>query len=107
MPGLKDRTIPLNVKLTSSDSSAHPRATNYMNVGIAQGIAYLDFGFIEPAVLAAIAYTAKDGQAAPKGLEGYLLTRVAMPLDALVRLQQQMQQVLVGLREGREGKTKG
>lgn len=107
MPDSNDRTIPLNVKLTPADSSAHPRAAKYSNVGVAQGIAYLDFGFIEPAVLAAIAKTAKDGHAAPKGLDGHLVTRVAMPLDALVRLQQQMQQVLVGLREGREGKTKG
>jgi hypothetical protein len=69
---------------------------------VAQGIAHIDSGFIEPAALAAIAKTAKDGQVAPKGLDGYLVTRVAMPLDVLVRLQQQIQQVLVSLREVRE-----
>lgn len=102
-----DPTIALNVTLKPSESSAHPRAVNYSNVGVAQGIAHVDFGFIEPAILAAIAKTAKDGQAAPKGLDGHLVTRVAMPLDALVRLQQQIQQVLVGLREARKGKAKG
>ncbi|MEO7860442.1 MAG: hypothetical protein ABIU05_08350 [Nitrospirales bacterium] len=70
MSDVKDQTIDLNVRLKPSESSAHPRATNYTNVGVAQGIAYLDFGFIEPTLLAAIAKTAKDGQAAPKGLEG-------------------------------------
>lgn len=30
-----------------------------------------------------------------------------MPLDALERLQQQIQQVLVGLREAQQGKAKG
>ena len=98
--------ISLNVRLKPSDSSAHPRAANYTNVGIAQGIAYLDFGFIELALLAAVAKTAKDGQVAPKGLEGHLVTRVAMDVSALVRLQQQIQQVLVGLREARVGKPK-
>ncbi|MDH4187335.1 MAG: hypothetical protein OEV08_10075 [Nitrospira sp.] len=34
-------------------------------------------------------------------------TRVAMPLDGLAWLHQQIQQVLVGLREGRQGKAKG
>ncbi len=92
-----DTTIALNVRLKPSDSSAHPRAVNYTNVGIAQGIAYLDFGFIEPALLAAIAKTAKDSQAAPKGLDGHLVTRVAMDVSALVRLHQQIQQVLMGL----------
>ncbi len=102
----KDTTIALNVRLKPSDSSAHPRAVNYTNVGVAQGIVYLDFGFIEPALLAAIAKTAKDGQAAPKGLDGHLVTRVAMDLGALARLQQQIQQVLVGLQAGKKLKPK-
>jgi hypothetical protein len=99
-------TIALNVRLKPSEPSAHPHSVNYSNVGLAQGIAYLDFGFIEPATLAVIAKTAKDGQAAPKGLDGHLVTRVAMGVDVLARLQQQIQQVLVGLRETRQGKTK-
>ena len=94
-----DKTISLNVRLKPSEPSAHPHAVNYSNVGVAQGIAYIDFGFIEPAALAAIVKTAKDGQAAPKGLDGHLVTRVAMPLDRLVRLHQQIRQVLVGLRD--------
>ena len=102
----KDTTIALNVRLKPSDSSAHPRAANYTNIGIAQGIAYLDFGFIEPAVLAAIAKTAKDGQVAPKGLDGHLVSRVAMDVSALVRLQQQIQQVLVSLRSAKSEKPK-
>jgi hypothetical protein len=99
-------TIALNVRLKPSDSSAHPRAANYTNVGVAQGIAYLDFGFIEPAVLAAFAKTAKDGQAAPKSLDGHLVTRVAMDLSALARLHQQIQQVLVGLQAAQKPKPK-
>jgi len=103
---MKDQTLALNVRLKPSEPSAHPKATNYANVGVAQGIAYVDFGFIEPTVLAAIAKTAKDGQPAPKGLDGHLVTRVAMPLDGLVRLHQQIRQVLVGLREARQSDKK-
>ena len=101
-----DKTIALNMRLKPSEASAHPRATNYTNVGVAQGIAYLDFGFIEPTLLAAMAKTAKDGQAAPKGLDGALVTRVAMGVDVLARLYQQIQQVLVGLRDVRQPKPK-
>jgi len=101
-----EKALPLNVRLKPSDASAHPHMANYSNVGVAQGIAHLDFGFIEPTVLAAVAQTAKDGQAAPKGLDGHLVTRVAMPLDGLVRLHQQIRQVLVSLREVRQGKGK-
>jgi len=100
------KTIPLNVRLKPSEPSAHPKATNYANVGVAQGIAYVDFGFLEPTALAAVAKTAKDGQPAPKGLDGHLVTRVAMPLDGLVRLHQQIRQVLVGLKEAGKRKAK-
>ncbi len=102
----KDKTIPLNVRLKPSESSAHPLAKNYTNVGVAQGIAYVDFGFIEPALVAAIAKTAKDGQAVPKGLEGHLVTRVAMGVDVLARLHQQIQQVLVSMRDARQREVK-
>ncbi|MDC8449921.1 MAG: hypothetical protein LV473_16410 [Nitrospira sp.] len=103
----KDTTIALNVRLKPSESSAHPRAANYTNVSIAQGIAYLDFGFIEPKLLAEIAKTAKDGQAAPKGLDGHLVARVAMDVGSLTRLQQQIQRVLVSLSTAQKPKTKG
>ncbi len=106
MSETKDKTIALNVRLKPSEPSAHPRATNYTNVGVAQGIAYLDFGFIEPTLLAAVAKTAKDGQAAPKGLDGMLVTRVAMSVDVLARLHQQIQQVLVNMRDARQPKPK-
>jgi len=101
MSEAKDKTIALNVHLKPSESSAHPRTTNYTNLGVAQGIAYLDFGFIEPALLAAIAQTARDGQSTPKDLDGTLVTRVAMSVGVLARLHQQIQQVLVGLRDAR------
>jgi hypothetical protein len=102
MSEAKDKTIALNVRLKPSQPSAHPRATNYTNVGVAKGIAYVDFGFIEPTLLAAIAKTAKYGQAAPKGLECAFVTRVAMSIDVLARLHQQIQHVLVGLRDARQ-----
>ena len=106
MSEAKDQTIALNVSLKPSESSAHPRATNYTNVGVAEGIAYVDFGFIKPAMLAAIAKTAKEGQAAPKGLDGTLVTRVAMGVDVPRRLHQQIQHMLVGLRNARQPKPK-
>jgi len=106
MSETKDKILALNVRLKPSELSAHPRATNYTNVGVAQGIASVDFGFIEPALFAAIAKTAKEGPAAPKGLEGALVTRVAMGVDVPARLHQQIQQVLVGLRDARQPKPK-
>src|SRR5678815_1051628 len=94
----EEKFIALNVRLKSVNNSNVAQSVNYSGVGVAQGIAYVDFGFIEPALLGAIAKTAKDGQAAPKGIEGQLVTRVAMGVDVLARLHQQIQQVLLSMR---------
>ena len=106
MSETKDKVLALNVRLKAGESSAHPRAANYTNVAVTQGIAYLDFGFIEPSLLGAIAKTSKDGQSAPKGIEGQLVTRVAMGVDVLARFYGQIREVLMELRDVREAKEK-
>lgn len=83
MSAPNDTAIALNVRLKLSESSAHPRTANYTKVVVAQGITYLDFGFIESTLLAVIAKTVKDGQAAPKGLDGHLVTRLRWKLRPL------------------------
>jgi hypothetical protein len=103
----KDPAIALKVRLTPSDSSAHPRVANYTTVSVAQGMAYLDCGFIEPTVLASLATIAKNGPAAPKRLGGHLVARVAMDLNAFAHLHQQIQQVLAGVRNARKPMAKG
>jgi hypothetical protein len=106
MSETKGITVALNVRLKPVDHSHLPHQANYSNVGVAQGMAYVDFGFIEPGLLGAIAKTTKDGQAAPKAIDGQLVTRVAMGVDVLARLHQQIQQVLISLRDARQGKSK-
>ena len=41
-----------------------------------------------------------------QGIRGRLVTRVARVVDVLARLHQQIQQVLVGLRDARQPKQK-
>ena len=89
--------IALNVRLKPVEHTDQPVLANYTYAGTAQGVAYVDFGFIEPALLGAILQRAQKGESLPKSLEGSLATRVALPLDALIRLQQQLTQILIGL----------
>lgn len=103
----KDASVGLKVQLTPSDSSAHPRLTNYTTISVAHGMAYLDCGFIEPALLASVVKTAKDGSAGSKRVGGHLVARVAMDVNALAHLYQQIQQVLVGLQAARKTTAKG
>jgi len=91
------QATPLNVRLVPRDHADQPVMANYSAVNVAQGIAYLDFGFIKPALLATVARAAQENKPLPKEVQGRLASRVALPLDALVRLHQQLQQMLVGL----------
>jgi hypothetical protein len=73
--------------------------TNCANVVVAQGIAYVDFGFIEPTMLAKVMVDSQNGQALPEQVEGKLVVRVSLGLDVLARLQHQMQQVFLSMRQ--------
>ena len=90
--------IALNVRLKPVEHTDQPVLANYTYAGTTQGVAYVDFGFIEPALLGAILQRAHKGESLPKSVEGSLATRVALPLDALIRLQQQLTQILIGLK---------
>jgi hypothetical protein len=92
-----NHTAAVQVKLQPIDQSDQPVSANYSTVGVAQGIAYLDFGFLEPAHLAEIVKNVQSGNGTAHSLEGALVVRVAMGLDVVQRLQHQLQQVLVGV----------
>ena len=105
-----ENPIALNIRLVPRDHADQPVMANYSAVNVAQGVAYLDFGFIEPALLAAVARAAQENKPLPKEVQGRLASRVALPLDGLVRLHQQLQQMLVGLQRQRapqKTETKG
>jgi hypothetical protein len=91
------QALGVTVRLKPAGPADQPVLVNYTHVGLAEGLAYLDFGFLEPALLGAVVQRVKQGEALPEHLEGARSARVALPLDSVVRLYQQLQQVLVGL----------
>ncbi len=92
-----DKSVAVNVRLKSVGQVEQPTLVNYSQVGLVQGLAYVDFGFLEPALLGAVAQRAQKGDTLPMQVEGTRAVRVALPVDAVVRLYQQLQQVLVSI----------
>jgi hypothetical protein len=92
-----DKSVTVNVRLKSTGESHRPTLANYSNVSLAQGLAYVDFGFLEPGLLSAVAQRAQNGEAVPPQLEGTRTARVALPVDAVLRLHRQLQQMVAGL----------
>ncbi len=93
----REKAVEVSVRLKPVGQSDQPALVNYTHVGLAQGLAYVDFGFLEPALLSAVIQRVQQGEALPQHLEGARGARVALPLDALVRLHQQLTQVVKGL----------
>jgi hypothetical protein len=93
----------MGVRLVPVGDSDQPVVANYTTISLAPGMAFVDFGFLEPGVLAALPRVARQGGKLPERINGRLAVRVAMGYDALVGLQRQVTQVLRGLSQsGRE-----
>jgi hypothetical protein len=93
------RTIGLGVRLVPAGDSDQPRVANYTSLTLAPGMAFIDFGFFEPAMLAALPRVAQQGGKLPEAINGRLATRVAMSYETLNNLHQQLASALQGLKK--------
>jgi len=89
----------LGIRLQPVDNSDQPVVANYTSLNVAPGMVFMDFGFLEPGMLAALPRVARAGGKLPESVNGKLAVRVAMGYDGLANLHQQLGRVLAGLRE--------
>lgn len=95
--GQENKNIGLGVRLTPVDDSDLPVVANYTAINVSPGMAFVDFGFIEPGMLAALPRMVQQGSKLPENINCKLAVRVAMGYEALSNLQQQLTQVLANL----------
>ncbi|HSQ02958.1 MAG TPA: hypothetical protein VLN59_02910 [Burkholderiales bacterium] len=74
-----------------------PVVANYSALNVSRGMVFIDFGFLEPGMLAALPRMAQQGSKLPETVQGRLAVRVAMGYDELANLDQQLGRVLAGL----------
>jgi hypothetical protein len=96
----------MSVRLAPVNNSDQPVVANYATVNVAPGMAFVDFGFIEPGILAAIPRVARQGGKLPESVNGKLAVRVAIGHDGLAGLHQQIGRVLTELRTAAAAKQK-
>ena len=92
-----DKSVAVNVRLKSIGDAEQPTLANYTQASLAQGVAYIDFGFLEPGLIGAVAQRAQQGETIPRQVVGTRAVRVAVPLDAVIRLHHQLQQMVASL----------
>ena len=89
----------LALRLAPVRDSDQPIVANYTALNVSPGMVFVDFGFIEPGMLAALPRMAREGGKMPESINGKLAARVALGYDALAQLHQQLGRVLAGLSE--------
>jgi hypothetical protein len=87
----------LGIRLAPVGDSDQPVVANYVQVNVAPGMAFIDFGFLEPGMLSALPRVAKQGGKLPETLNGKLAVRVALGYEAMASMHQQLGRVLTGL----------
>ena len=93
----ESKSVALNIRLAPVNNSDQPIVANYVALNVAPGMVFIDFGFLEPGMLAALPRVAKQGGKLPETLDGKLATRVVMGYDALADLHQQLGRVIARL----------
>jgi hypothetical protein len=65
-----EKAIALNVQLASGTAADQPVMANYTAVSVAQGIAHVDFGFIDPALFGTPGRAIRADKLIPKSVAG-------------------------------------
>ena len=100
------KAVAVTVQLKPVNNSDQPLSVNYTGCSVTPGIVYLDFGFVEPALLTALSRNVRAGQPVPPTVEGKLAVRVGLGYDALHNLYRQLDRMIRGL-NGRIQDKKG
>ena len=106
-PGKQTQSVGMGIRLMPVENSDQPVVANYTSLNVAPGMVFVDFGFLEPAMLSALPRVARSGGKLPERLNGKLAVRVALGYDALANLHQQLGQVLRGLGQARAARAAG
>jgi hypothetical protein len=95
----------LGIRLVPVDNSDQPVFANFCNINVAPGVAFVDFGFLEPGMVTALPRVARSGGKLPESVNGKLAVRVALGYQARANQHHHIGQGLTRLRQARPTAT--
>ena len=106
-PSVAGQRVQLGIRLQPVSDSDQPVFANFTVVQGAPGTVFVDFGFLEPSVMPALARQVKSGGKLPDSINGRLACRVALGVDVAAQLAQQLNQYLHNLQMETQQAAKG
>ena len=89
-----ERRMQVGIRLAPGEQSTQPMFCNFSGVTNAGGLLLLEFGFLEPGGLNAVAQAARTGGNPPDAIGGQRICRLALPPDTAAQLAQQLNGLL-------------
>jgi hypothetical protein len=89
----------IGVRLVPSGNTDLPIVSNFTRVQLSSVGVLVDFGFLEPVALDALARTARAGGKIPETISGRLASRFALAPDVVAMLYQQLGQAISALQK--------
>ena len=99
------RRMQVGLRLSPGEQSTQPLFCNFSGVTTAGGLLLLEFGFLEPGGLNAVAKAARAGANPPDAINGQRICRLVLPPDTAAQLAQQLNGLLANAAKAR-GKQK-
>jgi hypothetical protein len=91
--------IRADITLRPIEGSDRPALANLTSVQTVMDMVLVDFGFLEPQAINAIAQAGRSGAKLPDALSGQLASRVAMSLQTAGQLAQQLNELFNRVRQ--------
>ena len=88
------QSVSVAVRLQPVEHSQQPIFSNFATVQAGTGIVFIDFGFLEPQTMAHLARLGQPGVSVPEANGGTLACRMALSLDTVANLANQLNQLL-------------
>lgn len=90
--------LQVGVRLRAVDHSDRAIVANISAVQPGSGMVFIDFGFIEQHAIAALGKHALNGEKTPEVLDARLECRIAMSMENLAQLAQQLNQLFASVK---------
>ncbi|MCB1941126.1 MAG: hypothetical protein H6942_15350 [Candidatus Accumulibacter sp.] len=88
------QSVSVTVRLQPVEHSHQPIFSNFTTVQTGTGVVFVDFGFLEPQTMAHLARLGQPGVKIPEAIEGRLACRMALGLDTVANLANQLNHLL-------------
>lgn len=89
----KHNAAPISIRMQQGEQAGQPIYANFASTQLGQGVVIIDFGFLDPQMVAAINRLARSGEKTPDTVAAKMVCRMALSIESANNLMQQLNQM--------------